>query len=136
MNQLRYEKHVAKYQGQEMMEYVANARFEDLPEEVVTRAKHVVLDALACMFAGRTTRKMFNTTLDFMAETVSGTVTPVGCDFKTNPALAAFLNAAHAQTHDFNDGLNNSGMMGGAYHPGRTVVSVALAVGQQVHASG
>ncbi len=136
MNQLHYEKHVSKYQGQEMMEYVANARFEDLPEDVVTRAKHIVLDALACMFAGRTTRKMFNTTLDFMAENVSGTVTPVGCEFKTNPAMAAFLNAAHAQTHDFNDGLNNSGMLGGAYHPGRTVVSVALAVGQQVHASG
>lgn len=136
MNQLRYEKHVPKYQGQEMMEYVANAKFEDLPEEVVTRAKHILLDAVACMLAGRTTRKMFNTTLDFMAEPVSGAVSPIGCELKTNAAMAAFLNAAHAQTHDFNDGLNNSGMLGGAYHPGRTVVSVALSVGQQVHASG
>ena len=136
MNQLRYEKHVPKYQGQEMMEYVANAKFEDLPDEVVTRAKHILLDAVACMLAGRTTRKMFNTTLDFMAEPVSGAISPIGCELKTNAAMAAFLNAAHAQTHDFNDGLNNSGMLGGAYHPGRTVVSVALSVGQQVHASG
>ena len=136
MNQIRYEKHVPKYQGQEMMEYVANAKYEDLPEEVVLRAKHVVMDALACIYAGRKTRQMFQTTLDFMAEPVAGNVTPIGCDLKTSPAMAAFLNAAHAQTHDFNDGLNNSGMLGGAYHPGRTVVSVALSIGQEVHASG
>jgi 2-methylcitrate dehydratase PrpD len=66
----------------------------------------------------------------------AGDVTPVGCDFKTTAAMAAFTNALNAQTHDYNDGLNNSGMLGGAYHPGRTVVSTALAVGQQVHASG
>ena len=136
MNVLRKEKHIPKYQGQEMMEYVVNAKFEDLPDEVVTRAKHVVMDAVACMLAGRTTRKMFGTTLDFMVAPTSGTVTPVGCDLKTTAVMAAFLNAAHAQTHDFNDGLNNSGMMGGAYHPGRTVVSAALAVGQEIHASG
>lgn len=136
MNELRYEKHTPKYQGQEFMEFVANARYEQLPNEVVTRIKHVIMDTVACMYAGRTTRKLFNTTLDFMAEPVSGTVSPVGCELKTSAPMAAFLNAVHAQTHDFNDGLNNSGMLGGAYHPGRSVVSTALAVGQEVHASG
>jgi 2-methylcitrate dehydratase PrpD len=101
---------------------------------VVTRAKHIVMDAVAVILAGRDTRRMYNITLDHMAP--AGDVTPVGCDFKTTAAMAAFTNALNAQTHDYNDGLNNSGMLGGAYHPGRTVVSTALAVGQQVHASG
>jgi len=136
MKELRYEKHTAKYIGQDMMEFVANAKFEDLPEEVVLRAKHVVMDCIACILAGRKTRDMFDISWDYLAKNVSGTVTPVGAEFKTNAAMAAFLNACNAQTHDFNDGLNNSGMLGGAYHPGRTVVSVALAVGEQVHASG
>lgn len=134
MYQLTREKHQAKYIGQDMMEYVATAKFEDLPAEVVTRAKHIVMDAIAVMLAGRKTRVMFDITWDHMAP--AGDVTPVGCDFKTTAAMAAFLNATHAQTHDYNDGLNNSGMLGGAYHPGRTVVSTALAVGQKVHASG
>ena len=134
MNKLSHEKHQPKYIGQEMMEYLANAKFEDLPAEVVTRAKHVVMDAVAVMLAGRKTRKMYDVTWDFMAP--EGDVTPVGCEFKTTPAMAAFLNATHAQTHDYNDGLNNSGMLGGAYHPGRTVVSTALAVAPHVHASG
>ncbi len=136
MTELRYEPHKEKYIGQEMMEFLAGAKFEDLPAEVVKRAKLIVMDDIACTLAGRKTRQMYGITWDHFAEGVSGVVTPVGCDFKTNAAYAAFLNACHAQTHDFNDGLNNSGMLGGAYHPGRTVVSVALAVGQQVHASG
>ena len=134
MNKLTYEKHQPKYIGQDMMEFLANAKFEDLPAEVVTRAKHVVMDAVAVTLAGRKTRVMFGTTWDHMAP--AGDVTPVGCNFKTTAAMAAFLNALHAQTHDYNDGLNNSGMLGGAYHPGRTVVSTALAVGEKVHASG
>ena len=134
MYKLTHEKHQAKYIGQDMMEYLVSAKFEDLPPEVVTRAKHVVMDAIAVILAGRKTRVMFDITWDHMAP--AGDVTPVGCNFKTTAAMAAFLNAAHAQTHDYNDGLNNSGMLGGAYHPGRTVVSTALAVGQQVHASG
>jgi len=134
MNKLSHEKHQAKYIGQDMMEFLANVKFEDLPPEVVTRAKHIVMDAVAVILAGRDTRKMYDITLDHMAP--AGDVAPVGCDFKTTPAMAGFTNALNAQTHDYNDGLNNSGMLGGAYHPGRTVVSTALAVGQQVHASG
>lgn len=136
MTEIRYEAHKEKYIGQDIMEFFANTRFEDLPADVVKRAKHIVMDDIACTLAGRKTRQMYDITLDHYAAGVSGDVTPVGCDFKTNAATAAFLNATHAQTHDYNDGLNNSGMLGGAYHPGRTVVSVALAVGQQVHASG
>ena len=134
MNKLTFEKHQPKYIGQDMMEFLANAKFEDLPAEVVTRAKHVVMDGVAVMLAGRKTREMFGTTWDHMAP--AGDVTPVGCKFKTSASMAAFLNALHAQTHDYNDGLNNSGMLGGSYHPGRTVVSTALAVGEKVHASG
>ena len=53
MNKLSHEKHQPKYIGQDMMEFLANAKFEDLPAEVVTRAKHVVMDAVAVMYAGR-----------------------------------------------------------------------------------
>lgn len=134
MHELRCEKHTPKYIGQDMMHFLTNTRFEDLPGEVVTRAKHIVMDDLACTYAGCKTRKLYGTGLEHMA--TPGDISPVGCDFKTSASMAAFFNALHAQTHDCNDGLNNSGMLGGAYHPGRTVVSVALAVGQQVHASG
>ena len=33
MNKLTYEKHQPKYIGQDMMEFLANAKFEDLPED-------------------------------------------------------------------------------------------------------
>ena len=56
MHKLTFEKHQPKYIGQDMMEFLANAKFEDLPAEVVTRAKHVVMDGVAVMLAGRKTR--------------------------------------------------------------------------------
>ena len=136
MFELKRERHQTKYLGQDMMEFLANTKFEDLPEEVVLRSKHIVADAVACMLAGAKTRRMYGNGLDALALQAKGDITPVGCDYKTSAAMAAFINAVHAQTHDFNDGLNNSGMLGGAYHPGRTVVSVALAVGAQVGATG
>ena len=49
MHKLTFEKHQPKYIGQDMMEFLANAKFEDLPAEVVTRAKHVVMDGVAVM---------------------------------------------------------------------------------------
>ena len=98
MYKLTHEKHQPKYIGQDMMEFLANAKFEDLPAEVVTRAKHVVMDDIAVTLAGRKTRVMFDITWDHMAP--AGDVTPVGCNFKTTAAMAAFLNALHAQTHD------------------------------------
>lgn len=136
MFELKHERHQVKYLGQDMMEFLVNTKFEDLPEEVVLRSKHIVADAVACMLAGAKTRTMYGTDFDGMAKIVEGNVTPVGRNFKTSAAMAAFLNSIHAQTHDYNDGLNNSGMLGGAYHPGRTVVAVALAVGEAVGASG
>ena len=136
MKELTYEKHQARYIGQDMMEYCAAAKFEDLPAEVVTRAKHIVMDDIACTLAGAKTRHMFENGLEYLAERTPGVIAPLGCTVKTRASMAAFLNAFHAQTHDFNDGLNNSGMLGGAYHPSRTVVSVALAVGEELHSSG
>ena len=136
MRELLKEKHSPRYLGQDLVEFLVKAKFEDLPEEVVLRAKHIVADAVACMLAGRKTRIQYGTQWDVFAKQAVGEVTPIGCDFKTSAAMGAYLNALHAQTHDFNDGLNNSGMLGGAYHPGRTVVAVALAVGQQVKATG
>ena len=55
-----------------------------LPAEVVKRAKHIVMDDIACTLAGRKTRKMYGIEWDHFAAGVAGEVTPIGCDFKTS----------------------------------------------------
>ncbi len=44
MTELRTERHTPKYIGQDMAEYLSKAKFEDLPAEVVKRAKHIVME--------------------------------------------------------------------------------------------
>lgn len=44
---------IGQYNGQEMTEYVTAAKVEGLPVEVVTRAQHIVMDAIDALLALR-----------------------------------------------------------------------------------
>jgi len=61
-----------------------------------------------------------------------GAATVIGKPGRYGWAAAAFLNAAHAQVYDCNDGFTGRG----AWHPGRTLIPTALAAAECAGASG
>lgn len=110
--------------------YVSNARYEDLPKEVIHQAKRCILDTIGCILSGYSTELGKN--VISLAKNIGGgrgTSTIVGDGSKVSPLQAAFANASLADVLDWNDFLYVG-------HCGCGTIPAALAVGEEVHASG
>ena len=114
--------------------YVANLRFEDIPEEVRERAKALTLDFLGSAIRARRDAES-TPSLYGMLEALSldnhGESTVFGDNRTWTPAIAALLNGALGHSLDFDDTHADSSL-----HPSAPVVPAAFAVGELVRASG
>ena len=114
--------------------YVANLKFEDIPPEVLERAKVLTLDFLGSAIRARRDAESTPSLLkmlEALALDGKGESTVFG-DTKTwTPAVAALLNGALGHSLDFDDTHADSSL-----HPSAPVVPAAFAVGEMVGASG
>ncbi len=112
-----------------LAEYAQQLTFEDLPPSVVDKAKHIILDTIGCALGGSQTELV--RVIDTMIRQEGGhpICTLIGRLEKSSPAWCAFRNAAAVNALDFGDD-NYYG------HPGSTIVSTALAIAEEVEASG
>jgi 2-methylcitrate dehydratase PrpD len=114
--------------------YVAGLTFEEIPPEVLDRAKVLTLDFLGSAIRARRDAESTPSLLK-MLQGLSldgkGEATVFG-DTKTwTPAVAALLNGAFGHSLDFDDTHADSSL-----HPSAPVVPAAFAVGEIVGASG
>ncbi|ABE37386.1 MmgE/PrpD [Rhodopseudomonas palustris BisB5] len=114
--------------------YVAALRFEDIPQDVLARAKVLTLDFLGSAIRAR--REAESTpSLLAMLQALSldgdGAATVFGDAKRWTPAMAALLNGALGHSLDFDDTHADSSL-----HPSAPVVPAAFAVGELVGASG
>src|SRR3981189_1284710 len=114
--------------------YVANLKFEDIPAQVLARAKVLTLDFLGSAIRARRDAESTPSLLkmlEALALDGKGQSTVFG-DAKTwTPAVAALLNGALGHSLDFDDTHADSSL-----HPSAPVVPAAFAVGELVGASG
>lgn len=113
-----------------LTEYSASLSYADLPDRVVFRAKSVLLDELGCMILGRMLdpgriSEQYVRTFEGRSE-----ATVVGTALRAPVPLAALANG----TADHADELDGSHITEG--HPGATIVSACLALGEYGDASG
>jgi 2-methylcitrate dehydratase len=116
-------------------EFVAEARYEDLPDEVVHAAKRVLIDTLGCALGG------YHTPAAAAARTIAEAVRPnanapratVLIDgAPTSPDLAAFANGVMLRVLDFNDSFHGKGNGG---HPSDVIAGV-LATAESAGGTG
>src|SRR3979490_3324442 len=114
--------------------YVANLKFEDIPRQVLERAKVLTLDFLGSAIRARRDAESTPSLLKMLESLAldgKGYSTVFG-DAKTwTPAVAALLNGALGHSLDFDDTHADSSL-----HPSAPVVPAAFAVGELVGASG
>src|SRR6201988_4923140 len=114
--------------------YVADLKFEDIPPQVLERAKALTLDFLGSAIRAR--REAESTPsllkmLEALALDGKGESTVFG-DAKTwTPAVGALLNGALGHSLDFDDPHADPSL-----HASAPVVPAAFAVGEMVGASG
>src|SRR5579864_1893468 len=114
--------------------YVAELKFEDIPPEVLERAKALTLDFLGSAIRARRDAESTPSLLkmlEALALDTSGEATVFGDTRTWTPAVAALLNGALGHSLDFDDTHADASL-----HPSAPVVPAAFAVGELVGASG
>src|ERR1700742_1832619 len=114
--------------------YVADLKFDDIPPEVLDRAKVLTLDFLGSAIRARAEAESTPSMLKMLAALkldASGEATVFGDSKTWTPAVAALLNGALGHSLDFDDTHADSSL-----HPSAPVVPAAFAVGEMVGASG
>ncbi len=114
--------------------YVANLKFDDIPSEVLERAKVLTMDFLGSAVRARAEADSTPSMLA-MLKTLGldgqGDATVCGDTRTYAPPIAALLNGALGHSLDFDDTHADSSL-----HPSAPVVPAALAVGELTGASG
>jgi len=113
--------------------FCANIKLADLPPDVVTRARYLLLDLVGNIVRARHDAE---STASFVATAramgmANGNFGVFGDSARYTPTGAAFLNGALAHSLDFDDTH-----AAGSLHPGAPVIPAALAAGEMVGASG
>jgi 2-methylcitrate dehydratase PrpD len=122
--------------GDELIKYICRLTYDDLPDEVVHQVKRAILDMTGAMLIG-SKEKEGKRIADFIKKLgCEGNSTIVGNIETCSYNWSAFANACFAQIHDCNDGHRAAASLGGAAHPGRSVIPTALAVGEKLSLSG
>jgi 2-methylcitrate dehydratase PrpD len=114
-----------------LSKYMSEASERGLPDEVVEKAKHHILDTLAAMISGSEIRPG-RAAIEFVrAYGGKEVATVVASNIVCGPIEAALANGvlAHADETDDSHGPSRS-------HPGVSVVPAALAAGEQFGISG
>jgi len=119
--------------AQQWAEFSSALTFDELPSEVVDATKNLLLDYLGVSYGGRHLSPSAETFVDGVRALEGtppdrGDATVVGTGARMSAGYAALLNGALAHSLDFDDTE-----MG---HPGAPVISVALAAGETVDATG
>jgi len=114
--------------------YVFNLKYQDIPAEVLDRAKVLTLDFLGSAIRARSEAESTPSILkmlEVLALDTKGESTVFGDSKTWTPAVAALLNGALGHSLDFDDTHADSSL-----HPSAPVVPAAFAVGEMVGASG
>ena len=117
----------------QLAEFTAAIRLDRLPDDVVQRARFLVLDLVGNIVRARHDAE---STPSFLAAVramgmAAGNAGVFGDAARYTPAGAALLNGALAHSLDFDDTH-----AAGSLHPGAPVIPAALAAGEMVGASG
>ena len=115
----------------QLAEFVAETRFEDLPPDTVSAAKDVALDTLGAITAG--SRLDENANFARLASEMSGPgrASIIGHPYRVQPVWATMVNATAGVALEMDEGNR----VGGG-HPSIHVTPGALAVGEDLGSSG
>src|SRR5918997_6070841 len=117
---------------QVLASFLANLRYEDLPDEAIVRTKEFFLDWVASALAGKDAKPV--RALEGFARKMGppdGPAEILSSRRRTSPLFAALVNAASSHVVEQDD-VHNAAV----FHPATVVFPAALAAAQETGASG
>jgi 2-methylcitrate dehydratase PrpD len=105
--------------------FCANLSYDQLPKEVIEKAKLCILDYIANIYGSLELDAVRRVIDHVRSVNADGASTVLGCGFKTDIHHAAFLNGTLAEAIEAQDGYRFGGN-----HPGAAVIPAALAAAE------
>ena len=115
----------------QLISYICNCEFEDLPPEVITRAKTVLADSIAVIGAGAQEKEVKALIREVVEPDGPKLAAVIGAGIRTEPAKAALINGTAGTFLELDEG--NQFARG---HPAIHVVPAALALAEARKLSG
>ncbi|SAL51456.1 MmgE/PrpD family protein [Caballeronia udeis] len=117
--------------AEQFSEYASSLHYEDLPDEVVHRAKCLIIDTLGCALGGYASDPV-RIARELAANVTSKEPASLLCSGeKTSLDLAVFVNGVMIRYLDFNDGYTGKE----AGHPSDSIAAL-ISTGEVMHADG
>lgn len=114
-----------------LADFLVNQKFEDLPKEIIEKAKLSMIDLIGCT-VGASREPQAKILVDVMkGEGGNPSSSVFAQDFKTSVANAALLNSSLGHIFDFDDDHRE-----GTMHPSVAVFPAVFALGEKVKVSG
>lgn len=92
--------------SEKLADFIVNTSYEDIPADVKTRAKELMLDTIGVALAGCKNDAILKAIKAFKSE--NGNTSIWGSDFKATPLDAAMINAMSSHVLDFDDTLTEA----------------------------
>ena len=124
---------------EETAQFITDTNYADLPDALRAEARRCILDGLAVMLAG-TTEECTRIIYQYIGDLgVSGPCRVPGFSDSLPAEFAALASGVSGHAHDYDDTQVSSApdrVYGLLTHPTIPALSAALAVGQEVNATG
>ncbi len=115
-----------------LVDYTLGTKYDNYPDEVVEKAKTLILDNIGCVLGGSKSAIGQSILLPFKQMGGNAEATLIGGNKKVPTINAAFVNGTNANALDFDDTFLSDAIG----HPGSSTIPAALAVGEWKGASG
>lgn len=114
---------------QTLSEYIAQAKYEDFPKEIIRKSKQLIMDNIGCAIGGYVTDagKILISFAKEISEKPEATL--IGDGAKVSCMISAGVNAQMANVLNFDDTTVTG-------HPGSAIIQTALSLGEKLGASG
>src|SRR5438132_101613 len=119
---------------QDLSNYAASLQYEAIPDEVIERAKLLMIDLVGSVVranAEAESTASVTGALALLGLDQRGTISVPGTELRLTPAIAALMTAMLGHSLDFDDTHS-----GASLHPSAPIVAAALSVGQATGAGG
>lgn len=111
--------------------FATDLKYENLPEEVVSRARHVLINSAACALLGSENVRLEPVEALVSLFGAADEATVVGTGTRAAAPAAAWVNTARVNSTELSEGVSK-----GSVHPGTMIIPALLAEGERLGADG
>jgi 2-methylcitrate dehydratase PrpD len=123
------------FYAESLSNYIKALKYSEIPDKVINKAKHCIIDSIACAIAGAHLKAGKILIKTICESNPNGESFIWGTNKKSPLLMSVFVNSALANVMDFDDSSFTEGPLT-VIHPGCTIIPPAFSLGEYLQITG